>query len=72
MDLDSDGGAFEPLGHNFWDLVIPEINSSCPLSQAFCYVHAAVPESASFHFESAVWLEIKPRALYMQGKCSAD
>lgn len=31
MDLDSDGGVFEPLGHNFWDLVIPEINSFPPL-----------------------------------------
>lgn len=65
--------SLEPLGHNFWDLVIPEVTHPYPCkSQAFRCVHTAVPASASFHFGSGVWLEIKPRDLYMKGKCSLD
>lgn len=44
----------EPLGHNFWDLVIPEIAAAPPplspqcKSQTLLCVHAAAPMSASF------------------------
>lgn len=69
----------EPLGHNFWDLVIPEVAAVPPqppgspnVSLKLFSVSMLLPHVSLLLFGSGVWLEIKPRTLYMKGKCSVD